>query len=98
MDKRVSVEEFDRWGGITKICETDKLEEQVKEFAEKLARMNSTILFSTKTSLNIMGKRFVKKCFDLEMDLAGYFYNNIDKLNPKETDEYLKKMWEKYEM
>ncbi|MHA1728559.1 MAG: enoyl-CoA hydratase/isomerase family protein [Promethearchaeota archaeon] len=95
-DKKVTIEEFDRWGGITKICEPENLGKEVKEFAKKIAEKNSTLSYILKTSINIMNNRLVDDMFKLEVEMADYHGKNMNNPNPTDINEFMNKMWEKY--
>jgi enoyl-CoA hydratase/carnithine racemase len=95
-DRRIYIPEMDKWGGITQICEADELKKQVKKFARNLAEKDSTLLFSTKTALTIMEKRFLEECYQMERELARNWVKNIETKDTSELDSILKNMWEKY--
>lgn len=95
-DKRVYVPKMDKWGAITEICEPDDLKKQVKKFARSLAEKDATLLYSTKTALTIMEKRFVEDCYQMERDLARNWVKHIETKDTSELDSLLKSMWEKY--
>ncbi len=95
-DRRIPLTEMDKWGAITRICEPDDLKKQVKKFARSLAEKDTTLLFSTKTALTIMEKRFLDDCYNLERDLAIHWAKNLETKDTSGLDALLKSMWEKY--
>jgi enoyl-CoA hydratase/carnithine racemase len=95
-DRRIPVSEMDKWGAITQICETDDLKKQVKKYARSLAEKDTTLLFSTKTALTIMEKRFIEDCYNMERDLARNWVKNLETKDTSNLDAFLKSMWEKY--
>jgi enoyl-CoA hydratase/carnithine racemase len=95
-DRRVYIPKMDKWGAITMICEPDDLKKQVKKFARSLAEKDTTLLFSTKTALTIMEKRFLEDCYQMERDLARNWVKHIETKDTSVLDSLLKSMWEKY--
>ncbi|MBN2156373.1 MAG: enoyl-CoA hydratase/isomerase family protein [Candidatus Lokiarchaeota archaeon] len=95
-DRRIAVSEMDKWGAVTQICEPEDLKKQVKKFARNLAEKDTTLLFSTKTALTIMEKRFLDDCYNLERDLAIHWAKNLVTKDTSELDGFLENMWKKY--
>lgn len=95
-DRRIYASEMDKWGAITQICEPDDLKKEVKKFARSLAEKDTTLLYSTKTALTIMEKRFIDDCYSLERDLAVNWAKNLETKDTSMLDEFLKNMWKKY--
>jgi enoyl-CoA hydratase/carnithine racemase len=95
-DRRIYVPEMDKWGAITQICEPDDLKKQVKKFARNLAEKDTTLLYSTKTALTIMEKRFLEDCYKMERELAANWVKNIETKDTSNLDELLNNIWTKY--
>jgi enoyl-CoA hydratase/carnithine racemase len=94
--RKIPIEEFDRWGGFTKLCEPDALEDDVKKFARALAENAESLLYETKTAINIMSFDKAKDWYDLENEMAVYYFNGLMGKAPSDLDEFLKQMWQKY--
>ena len=95
-DKKVTIEEMDKWGGITKICEPDKLDKEVKDFAMSLANKHTNLSYILKTAINIMNNRLVDDMYKLEVEMADYHGENMNNPNPDDINDFMKNMWEKY--
>lgn len=81
---------------VITVVPAEELDKEVKKFARQLTNVSANLLYTTKTALNIMGKRFARKCYDLENDMARYFFKNAGIENPEDQNDFLQKMWEKY--
>ncbi|MBD3353670.1 MAG: hypothetical protein GF364_19455 [Candidatus Lokiarchaeota archaeon] len=95
--RKVSLEEFDSWGAVTKIVSPpDKLKKVVKKYARKLSLKAPSLLYLSKTAINIMGNRIAKECWELENEMAYHYFNGMLNKDVKEDDEFIKDLWEKY--
>lgn len=95
--KKVPLEEFNQWGGITEIIDPpEKLAKKVKKFARTLGRKSGTLLNLTNAAINIMGNRIAKDCWDLENEMAVHYFNGMMGKEVPPESEFVNKMWKKY--
>ena len=94
--RKVFLDEFDRWGAITKICEPENLASEVKKFARELAQKNKTLLHMIKPAINIMTFKEAKDWFDFENEMAKSYFAGILNKDEFDLDNLISKMWEKY--
>ncbi len=95
-DERIFVPKLDKWGVITELCEPEELAKKVKRFARNLAEKDETLLYTTKTALTIMEKRFLEDCYNIEREFAKHWVKNLITKDTSELDSLIKSMWEKY--
>ncbi len=95
-DERIYVSKLDKWGVITELCEPDELTKRVKRFARNLADKDDLLLYTTKTALTIMEKRFLEDCYNIELEFARYWIKNIITKDTSELDTIIRSMWDKY--
>jgi len=95
-DRRIRIPELDKWGVITQICDPEELSKQVKKFARDLTEKDTTLLFSTKTAINIMEKRYLEDCYSIEREMAEHWIQHLETKDTGKLDEFLKEMWKKY--
>ncbi|MHA1341410.1 MAG: enoyl-CoA hydratase/isomerase family protein [Promethearchaeota archaeon] len=98
--RKVSLTEFDKWGLITEIVDPpEELARVVKKFARNLAKKSGKLLSLTKHCSNIIAAEMAKEAWELENEMAYYYFNLIMK-NYKQSeqslDEFLRHLWEKY--
>ena len=94
--RKILLDEFDRWGGITRICDPDTLNEDVKEFAKNLAKKPSNLLRTIKPSINIMAYRQALDNYNLENDMAHYNLAKITGEPHEPLEEFIREQWKKY--
>jgi len=94
--RKIPIDEFNSWGGFTKLCEPEALEDEVKKFARALAENTDTLLYQTKTAINMMSFDKANDWYDLENEMAIFYFQGLMGKAPCELDEFLKKMWVKY--
>ncbi len=94
--EKISLDVMDKWGLITKICEPNNLDEDVKKFCRGLIDKNPVLLFTQKVMCNIMGIAMMKPFYDLENEVAEYYFDHIGNEHPADLDDFLRKLWSKY--
>ncbi|MBA7582488.1 hypothetical protein ES708_24418 [subsurface metagenome] len=94
--RKVFLDEFDRWGAITRICEPENLASEVKKFARELAQKNKTLLHMIKPAINIMTFEKAKDWFDFENEMEKSYFAGILNKDEFDLDDLIHRMWEKY--
>jgi enoyl-CoA hydratase/carnithine racemase len=94
--EKISLEEMDRWGIITKICDPAEIDSEVKKFSKNLAEKNAMLLYTQKVMCNIIGMNQMNKFYDLENEVADYFFSNKAVESPADIETFLKSLWTKY--
>jgi len=93
---KISVEEVDKWGLITKVCEPSQLGEEVDKFCQWFVDKQPILLFTQKTMCNIMGMAMMKPFYDLENEVAAYFHGHAKNEYPADLDDFIRGLWSKY--
>jgi len=95
--KKAYLKELDKWGAVTKICSLESLEKEVLKFAKRLSRKPALLLQTIKPMFNIFSMDRAKDWYDLENDMADYFFDDwMGKNKLGSLDEFVKKQWKKY--
>lgn len=95
--RKVSLEEFDRWGAVTQIVDPpEDLPNVVKRFARNVSKKNSQLLDLTKTMINIMGLRNASECWELENEMARWHFAGMMGQSTQDEDSFIKDLWKKY--
>ena len=94
--RKVPLEEFDRWGGVTQIVEPELLRKTVKKFARSLVAKPKELLHLVKPAINIMAYEQAKNWYELENEMARYYFDGLFEKDREELDAFVSKMWEKY--
>ncbi len=94
--RKIYLEEFDRWGGITRVCDLDTLDEDVKEFAKNLAKKPRNLLQTIKPSVNMMAYRHALECYSLEDDMTRYNLAKITGETDIPLEDFVREQWKKY--
>ena len=95
--RKVSLEEFNSWGAITQVVDpADDLGKVVKKFARKLSQKSGGLLNLTKNIINIMGLRIAKECWELENEIAEYYFNGMLGNETEEEGSFIDGLWAKY--
>ncbi|MHA1489107.1 MAG: enoyl-CoA hydratase/isomerase family protein [Promethearchaeota archaeon] len=77
----------------TRIFPLDILEIETKKFVRTFSKRMESFMFLMKSTLNIMNKKFIEKCFDLEDECSKVAYQ---KKSMKEWDDFINKLYDKY--
>jgi len=93
---KIGLDELDRWGVITKICEPGELDVEVKKFCLNMVEKNPLLLYTQKAMCNIMGMTMMRPFYDLENEVADYAFAHLGTDLPEDIDDFLRKMWSKY--
>ncbi|HME50817.1 MAG TPA: enoyl-CoA hydratase/isomerase family protein [Candidatus Lokiarchaeia archaeon] len=94
--EKIGLDELDRWGIITKICEPGDMEVEVKKFCLNLVEKNPLLISTQKMMCNIMGMAETRPYYDLENEVAEYVVKNVGNEHPDDFDEFIRNMWSKY--
>jgi len=94
--EKISLETMDKWGLITKVCEPDKLDEEVDKFCQGFLDKQPILVFTQKVLCSIMGMNLMKKFYDLENETADYINHHPGKDAPADMDAFIKGLWSKY--
>jgi enoyl-CoA hydratase/carnithine racemase len=94
--EKVSLEQMDKWGFITKVCEPAELEDDVKKFARSLIEKSGTLLATQKAMHNIIGAGMMKQYYDMENEVANFFFEKKGTETPEELDTFVTNLWSKY--
>lgn len=94
--EKIGLDELDRWGIITKICEPGDLAVEVKKFCLNMVEKNPLLIYTQKMMCNLMGMEMTKPFYDLENEVADYAFANLGNEHPDDFDEFLRNMWSKY--
>nr|MDO8083835.1 enoyl-CoA hydratase/isomerase family protein [Candidatus Sigynarchaeum springense] len=93
---KIGLDELDKRGAITKICEPGELEVEVKKFCLNLVEKNPLLLYTQKAMCNIIGMAMTRAFYDLENEVADYAFANLGSEHPPDVDEFIRKLWTKY--
>ncbi len=94
--EKIPLETMNQWGLITKVVDPANLDEEVKKFCRGLVDKNPVLLFTQKVMCNIMGIAMMKPFYDLENEVAEYYFDHVGNEHPDDLDAFLKKLWAKY--
>jgi len=95
--RKVSLKEFEQWGMINLIVEPpEELPEAVKKFARNIAKKSNDLLALTKHTANIIGVNIGKRAWELENEMAYYFFNKVLKRSDKPIDDFINQLWKKF--
>lgn len=94
--EKISAEQMDRWGLISKLVEPAELENEVKRLVKSMLEKNTGLLATQKAMCNIAHISAMKELYEMENEVAEYFFGNrmLDEL--PDLDGFLKKLWTKY--
>ena len=94
--EKQSLEQLKSLGVISKTCAPDDLDSEVKKFCRGLVEKSGTLLFTQKTMCNIMGIGLARKYYEMENEVAEYFFSRAGEENRADMDEFISRLWEKY--
>jgi enoyl-CoA hydratase/carnithine racemase len=94
--EKIGLEELDKWGVITKICEPADLDVEVKKFCLNMVEKNSLLISTQKMMCNLMGMAETRSYYDLENEVADYFVTNVGNDHPDDLDDFIRNLWSKY--
>lgn len=95
--RKVPLAEFDKWGVVTQIVDPPtELEEEVKKFARKLSSKSGQLLAFTKQTINMMSLPAAKECWELENEMARFYFDGMMGKQQGNEDEFIKHLWTKY--
>ncbi|UYP47058.1 Fatty acid oxidation complex subunit alpha [Candidatus Lokiarchaeum ossiferum] len=94
--KKVPLEQFDRWGGVTELVEPELLGKTVKKFARSLTQKPTELLHLVKPAINIMAYNKAKDWYDMENEMARHYFDGFFENPRDEIDAFIDKMWKKY--
>ncbi len=95
--RRVSLEEFNSWGVISQIVDPpEELSDAVRTFAKELSRKSAELLILTKAAINTMSMRLTNEFYNLENEMAEYYFKGLTGENRVGIDELLEKITKKY--
>ncbi|MBD3254082.1 MAG: hypothetical protein GF383_03275, partial [Candidatus Lokiarchaeota archaeon] len=95
--RRVSLGEFNSWGVVNQIVEPPAdLPNAVKSFAKDLSKKSTELLALTKRAINVMSLRLAEEFYNLENDMAQYYFNGLKGEERIELDEIIEKITKKY--
>jgi enoyl-CoA hydratase/carnithine racemase len=92
---KIGVEDLKKFDFPTRVFPYESLEEDTLVFIKQLTKYQTEFLFLIKTMLNIMHKKYIKACFDLEDECGKVAYDK-DKKSMKELDNFIKNLYEEY--
>jgi len=94
--EKISLDQMKTLGVITKTCTPENLDSEVKKFCKSLSEKSGTLLFTQKTMCNIIGVGLARKYYEMENEVANYFFSKPGEENRADMDEFIKSLWEKY--
>ncbi len=94
--EKIPLDTMNQWGLITKVVDPANLDEEVKKFCRGLIDKNPVLLFTQKVMCNIMGIGMMKPYYDLENEVAEYYFTHVGNEHPADLDDFLRKLWSKY--
>ena len=81
---------------VAELAHLELTDEEVKKFCRGLIDKNPVLLFTQKVMCNIMGIAMMKPFYDLENEVAEYYFSHVGNEHPEDLDDFLKKLWAKY--
>jgi len=95
--RKVGFKEFDKWGVITQIVDPpEDLDNVVRKFARTLSRKSAELLFLTKTAINTMSVRLLDEFYNLENEMAEFYFSGMMGLEREPLEDFLEKIKGKY--
>jgi len=95
--RRVSLEEFNSWGVINKIIDPpEELSDTVITFAKDLSRKSADLLYLTKSAINMMSMRLINEFYNLENEMADYYFKGLMGKSREGIENFLEKINKKY--
>lgn len=77
----------------TRVFPLEDLDTKTMEFMRDLVKYKNEFIFTTKTMLSIMHKRYIESCFDLEDECGTIAYANK---SYEELSEFIRKLYKNY--
>ncbi|TFF99444.1 MAG: enoyl-CoA hydratase/isomerase family protein [Promethearchaeota archaeon] len=94
--RRVSLEEFDSWGAISRIIDPpENLSAAVDEFARNLTKKSAELLILTKNAINRMSMD-IERFYNLENDMGRYYFDGLQGKERENIDIFLERINKKY--
>ena len=90
---KVGVDDLRKLNFPTRIFPLEDLDVSTKNFLKDLVKYKNEFIFTTKTMLSIMNKRYIKSCFDLEDECGTMAYANKPY---EEISEFIEGLYKKY--
>jgi len=90
---KVGVDDLRNINFPTRVFPLEDLDTKTKEFMRDLVKYKNEFIFTTKTMLSIMNKRYIESCFDLEDECGATAYANK---SYEELSEFIKNLYKKY--
>jgi len=90
---KVGVDDLKNLNFPTHIFPLEDLDASTKNFLRDLVKYKNEFIFTTKTMLSIMNKRYIKTCFDLEDECGTMAYANK---SYEEISEFIGSLYKKY--
>jgi enoyl-CoA hydratase/carnithine racemase len=95
--RRVSLEEFNSWGAISRIIDPpEDLSTAVKKFVKELCKRSGELLVLTKNAINRMSMRLLNEFYNLENEMGRYYFDGMEGKEREDLDTFLEKIDKKY--
>ncbi len=89
----LSLEDLKKTNFCTRIFPSDSLDIETKKFVRTFSKRDHAFSFLIKSTLTIMNKKFIERCYDLEDEAGKVAY---EKKTMKELDDIIKDLYKRF--